>query len=54
MVMENPNPCSEDHLYLTLSTDASVLHYEFIWSFVSANLLQILKIDLPFDPNFVA
>jgi hypothetical protein len=28
--------------------------YEFFWPFVSANLLQILKIDLSFDPNFDA
>jgi hypothetical protein len=27
--------------------------YEFFWSFVSANLLQIFKIDLSFDPNFI-
>jgi hypothetical protein len=27
--------------------------YGFISSFVLANLVQILKIDLPFDPNFV-
>jgi hypothetical protein len=30
------------------------LSYEFFWPFVSANLLQILKIDQPFDPNFDA
>jgi hypothetical protein len=30
------------------------ISYEFFWPFVSANLLQILKIDLSFDPNFVA
>jgi hypothetical protein len=27
--------------------------YELFWSFVSANLLQIFKIDLSFDPNNV-
>jgi hypothetical protein len=28
--------------------------YEFFWPFVSANLLQILKKDQTFDPNFDA
>jgi hypothetical protein len=47
-------PYLEQMVVVVALQEYTNISYEFFWPFVSANLLQILKIDQPFDPNFDA